>query len=431
MNFLSKRAFKLLFLPGGAIIIGAVLFVNAGWVPVAASAINFFYYTVFIAAVALAWRFHATRMLFGSLVLLLGHRALEFFAQGRMAASGPGRAAFIAVAFLIPLDFALLPLFPERGTEGRSLVWFIVLLFFESVFVTLAARPEHPPPAFLDFAFLRSYDSPLPQPALLIFIGALAWLLIRVLKAAKPTVSGMFWSLAAAGLGLNAGGVGKTGSFYFGAAALILASSIIENSYSLAYQDELTGLNSRRAFNDRLLRLKPPYTVAAVDIDRFKSINDTYGHETGDQVLRLVASRLARVGGGGEPFRVGGEEFTILFPGRNLKAVLDYLELLRLQIENSSFRLRSGEERRRQPRGSDRRRLARKRPVQGGRVRSGLRLSVTVSIGVAESHSRLRVEEVLELADQALYRAKQRGRNRIEATLVQAKKTKRGKSAEP
>ena len=118
------------------------------------------------------------------------------------------------------------------------------------------------------------------------------------------------------GWGFKRGGAGKTGSAYFGIAALVLASSIIENSYSLAYQDELTSLASRRAFNDALLRLKPPYTIAAVDIDHFKRINDNFGHDTGDQVLRLVASRLARVSGGGEAFRVGGEEFTILFPGR-------------------------------------------------------------------------------------------------------------------
>ena len=150
----------------------------------------------------------------------------------------------------------------------------------------------------------------------------------------------MFWSLIAIWLALNAGGIGKLSSAYFGVAALILASSIVENSYALAYRDELTGLHSRRAFNDALLRLKPPYAVAAVDIDHFKSINDTYGHDIGDQVLRMVASKLARVGGGGDPFRVGGEEFTILFPGRTGKEIVDILELLRLNIESSTFRVR-------------------------------------------------------------------------------------------
>jgi GGDEF domain-containing protein len=113
--------------------------------------------------------------------------------------------------------------------------------------------------------------------------------------------------------------------------------------------------------------------------------------------------------------------------------VLDYLELLRLDIENSSFRVRSGEERRRMPRAPDRRRVARKPLPQPGAGKTDLRLSVTVSIGVAESHSQLRPQAILELADKALYRAKQRGRNRIETTLVAPKKlkrVKRGKSTE-
>src|SRR5258708_25561795 len=128
---------------------------------------------------------------------------------------------------------------------------------------------------------------------------ALGLLLVRLVQRHRVTDSGMFWALIATWMGFQTGGAGKIGSVYFGTAALVLASSIIENSYSLAYQDELTGLASRRAFNDALLRLKHPYAIAAVDIDHFKRINDNFGHDPGDQVLRLVASRLACVSGGG------------------------------------------------------------------------------------------------------------------------------------
>jgi PleD family two-component response regulator len=143
-------------------------------------------------------------------------------------------------------------------------------------------------------------------------------------------------------------------------------------------------------------------------------------------VLRLVASRLARVTGGGEAFRVGGEEFTILFPGRTAKDVTDLLELLRMNIEGSSFNIRAGEERRKAQRESDRRdndrraagpRKARKRPVPRIESRPSA-VSMTVSIGIAESQPKLRAEEVIEQADQALYRAKQGGRNRIEIAVA-------------
>ena len=413
MELLTRRTVKSILLPGGVIVLAAALPLQTGWPSLSPSSMTFFYYAVFIAAAVLAWRFHSTRILFSAMVLLLGHHAVEFFAH---VGAGPGRIAFEAVALLIPLNFIILTYFPERGSEDRTLGWFVALLFFESVFVAAVARPGMPAGS-LHWSFIPSYPWRVPQPALLLFIFAITLLLVRLLQNHRAIDSGMLWSLVATWLGFQAGGAGKIGSAYFGVAALILASCIIENSYSLAYQDELTGLASRRAFNDALLRLKHPYAIAAVDIDHFKRINDNFGHDTGDQVLRLVASRLSRVSGGGEAFRVGGEEFTILFSGRTAKEVADHLELLRMNIESSSFRIRAGEERRKAARDSDRRsvgsRKTKKGPVLSADIQSGA-ISMTVSIGIAESQPKLRAEEVIEQADQALYRAKQGGRNRIE-----------------
>ena len=424
MELLTRRTVKSILLPGGAILLGALLLLRSDWVSLSASGINFFYYAVFIAAGLLAWRFHSTRILFSGVVLLLGHHAVEFFAQGRIVSVGPGRIAFEAVALLIPLNFILLTFFPERGSEDRTLGWFLALLFLESVFVAAISRPSQPATGFLHWSLIPSYHWRVPQPALLVFLVALGLLLVRLVQRHRAIDSGMFWSLLATWLGFQAGGAGRIGSGYFGTAALVLASSIVENSYSLAYQDELTGLASRRAFNDALLGLKPPYAIAAVDIDHFKRINDNFGHDTGDQVLRLVASRLARVTGGGEAFRVGGEEFIILFSGRTAQEVADHLELLRMNIERSSFRIRTGEERRKAPRQPDRRtagvRKTKKHPAPSTDARPGA-VSMTVSIGIAESQPRLRAEEIIQLADQALYRAKQGGRNRIETEVAQRK----------
>ncbi|HEX3738615.1 MAG TPA: GGDEF domain-containing protein [Terriglobales bacterium] len=417
----NKRFLQAVFLPGGAILLGAFLLLNPGLVNPSVYGVRFFYYAVFIAALLLSWRFHTTRIFLSAVVLLLAHRALEFFSQGHVVASGPGRVAFEAIALLLPLNFILLTFFPERGYPGRSLSWFLILLFFESVFVAAIARPEQPAPAFLHAAPLTSIHSRLPQPALLLFVIALGYLLYRLLRFQKPTIIGMFWSLIATWLALNNSGIGKTGSAYFGVAALILAGSIVENSYALAYRDELTGLHSRRAFNDALARLKPPYAVAAVDIDHFKSINDTYGHDIGDQVLRMVASKLARVGGSGDPFRVGGEEFTILFPGKTGREVVDILELLRLNIESSSFRVRSGEERRKVQRSPERRTAGKKRETPHLTTSSSVSLSVTVSIGIGESQPKLSSDEIIHQADKALYRAKRGGRNRIETGVPEKK----------
>jgi diguanylate cyclase (GGDEF)-like protein len=259
----------------------------------------------------------------------------------------------------------------------------------------------------------------IPQLSWLAFGVAVVVLLYRFLVYRKPVESGLLWSLTAAFLSLQAGGLGRVASAYIATGGLILAGSIVENSYALAYRDELTELPSRRAFNDALLGLEDTYTIAMVDVDHFKKFNDTYGHETGDQVLRMVAAKLARVSGGGHAFRVGGEEFSILFPGKSTKDVLPHLEMLRTEIETGAFRARDTKDRRHAPLpGHDRRKSGGRKAVRRQRspVQSPLgEISVTVSMGVAEPGNAREVEQVIQAADKALYRAKQAGRNRVEA----------------
>jgi diguanylate cyclase (GGDEF)-like protein len=423
MDFLSRKTLNSFLVPGAFIVLGAILLLDTKWIALSQSEVTFFYYATFVAGGLLAWRFHSNRIVFSVIVLLLGHHAVQWFAQ---RGAGPALIAFDAIALLIPLNFAFLTFFTERGDEGRTLLWFLALLFFESVFVAAAARPDQTVPGFLHFAIIRSYHSHLPQPAILMFSASLCLLMFRFAQFHRATDSGMFWSLVMAWLGFHAGPTGKPGTAYFGAAALALAGSIIENTYSLAYQDELTGLHSRRSFNDASFRLKAPYAIAVVDIDHFKSVNDNYGHDTGDHVLRLVASKLARVGGGGQAFRVGGEEFTILFPNKNASAVVDYLDLLRMNIESSTFRVRSGQERRKISRTADRRTAPKRKAAAP--AKSSTFLSVTVSIGIAQSRPKAYIDEIIEEADQALYRAKQGGRNRIEVGGGAPEKPKRIRS---
>jgi GGDEF domain-containing protein len=259
----------------------------------------------------------------------------------------------------------------------------------------------------------------------LVFVAGGIFLLARAFITRKPVDSALLWTLAAFFLALRFNGSPRIATLYSACAACTLAASIIENSYLLAYHDELTTLASRRAFNDALLRLQHPYSVAVVDIDHFKRFNDTYGHDTGDQVLRLVAAKLARVTGGGEAFRCGGEEFSILFPGKKVAEIKEDLEQLRSNIELSEFHTR-GFDRREKPRGPDRRDERRddhprSRARKGRAIRelaqekSSASLSVTISIGAATSASDdTRPEDVIESADKALYRAKANGRNRVE-----------------
>jgi diguanylate cyclase (GGDEF)-like protein len=438
----NPKTLRSLVLPGGLVFLAASVVLRNAFGPIPAAVVPFSYYALCAAGILLAWRFHSSRILFALLTLLLAHRALEFFSAGRVASAGPGRIALEAIALLLPLNFIVFSLLRERGLALPALVPRLAILFFESVFVAILCRPgQIRGPAILHPALLGHISwAPIPGLAVLAFAVAFAVLLLRFLLYRKPAESGLLWALVSVFVSLQAGGVGFMATAYQATAVLILVICIIENSYFLAYHDELTALRGRRAFNDALFQLEAPYAVATVDIDHFKRINDMYGHETGDQVLRMVAAKLAGVTGGGQAYRVGGEEFCILFPGKSVKEVQPHLELLRSVIEVSTFRLRTGQDRRgatprsngaqpnsqgkhlRSPdrRSARRRAEARRSPASSKRTvtsaEAATELSVTVSIGLAEPNTRAAgLEEVMQAADKALYRAKHAGRNRVES----------------
>jgi len=440
MNSWHQGTLRSLFLPAGPLLLLAVVLLQGGALTLSASAVDFFYYSVFLAGLFLAWRFHSTRILSALILLLIAHRALEFFSADKVAASGPGRIALEVIAVLLPLNFIAVAFDREWRPSAVSVVPPLLLLCVQSVFVALVCRPgATSAPAIFHAALFSQRLFPwtrIPQPALLAFLIVLALLLARFFFAYRHSDAGLFWSLAAVLAGVHSGGVGRVGSAYFATAGLILASSIIETSYDLAYHDELTRLPVRRAFNQALTRLSAPYAIAVADIDHFKRLNDTYGHDAGDQVLRMVASRLARVSGGGMAYRVGGEEFTLLFPGTTAKDALPHLEALRLAIEESRFRLRGLPDRRSASRGADRRVTASRKSVGvGGKTPLQLAVaddgpSVTISIGVAEPYPATQwAEQVVAAADRALYCAKRMGRNRVEVDSRRVRTKARGASA--
>ena len=175
---------------------------------------------------------------------------------------------------------------------------------------------------------------------------------------------------------------------YVAAAGLAFGYALMQESWSMAYLDELTGLQSRRALEEQLRQLGGRYAIAMLDVDRFKQFNDRYGHDVGDQVLRFVASRLQKQAVSGKPYRYGGEEFCLVYPGRGLAEVYAELEQLRADIESCHFDLRQRE----------------RRSLEGAAADgndAGM-LSVTVSIGAAECGPELGEPwSVLKAADHA------------------------------
>lgn len=186
---------------------------------------------------------------------------------------------------------------------------------------------------------------------------------------------------------------------WLGATAAAIGMAVLYGAWRMAFIDALTGLPNRRALDERLARSQGRIAVAMADVDHFKRFNDRYGHEAGDRVLRSVAGQLRRCRGG-SAYRYGGEEFAIVFEGRQVERASESLESVRADIEAVRVKLRRG--------GGGGRSQAVRRGQQDGEV------GVTISIGVAERDPERRTPSaVVDAADKALYRSKQRGRNRL------------------
>ena len=178
-------------------------------------------------------------------------------------------------------------------------------------------------------------------------------------------------------------------------------ASVVEHSFRLAYIDQLTEIPGRRALVEAMDDPDSVFTLAMMDVDHFKKFNDTHGHEVGDHVLRMVAARLSTVGVGGTAYRYGGEEFTVVFPGKTAEEVEPELERLRELVEKSPLVLR----------GADRPKEKPKKPRKSSKKKPTV--NVTISIGAATRHSNEHWERVMKRADEALYKAKEGGRNRV------------------
>ena len=411
MNLGWGRLFYVLLVPGGLLLLAALLLLRPAVLPAAvAPVLRFYPYAIFIPGTLLAARLRSSRVLFALLVLALAAWALQLFPAPDPAAT----VIFEVLALLLPLNLATPALSREHALFSPESGWRLGLLSAQALMVVVLCQPELAGPARLLAATLLPGVglAGVPQIAQLAFLLTACALLLRFAVRGEPVDSGFLWALPASLMALLSGGDFR--SAWLATAGLILVVAVIENFYRMAYHDQLTGLPARRAFYDAILNLGERYTLAIADIDHFKQFNDTYGHETGDQVLRLVASRLARVSGGGKAFRWGGEEFAVLFPDTPLDKALHHLEDLRRVIEHSTFTVRTTERRRAPRRGQERRApgagRARPRPQQKGGV------FVTVSIGAAEPGPRdTSLDAVIHTADQALYRAKANGRNRIES----------------
>lgn len=362
---------------------------------------------IFLLVFLLSWRFRRGRISWSVVVVAMVAEV------GRLEWENAGLGAAIraALAFLLPLHLAVVSTLHEwRVLSAAGALRFGVLALEAAALAAL----DHPAAAPLrrgigaplaEVAWLPAALSDLvalSQAAMASFLAATVLLAIRFVQRRTPTEAGLLGALVASFVALAPGVCGDHSTYYLTVAGLVLGLSLLENAFSLAFEDGLTGLPARRALEETMLHLGGTFAIAMVDLDHFKRLNDRHGHEVGDQVLRMVGYRLAGLGGGGKAFRYGGEEFTVVFPGKSAAEAEPILEDFRRSIAGNRFAVRApGRPRRRPPSGRGR----------GGSDKS---LKVTVSIGLAERSGRRRQpEEVMKAADKALYRSKKAGRNRL------------------
>ncbi len=161
----------------------------------------------------------------------------------------------------------------------------------------------------------------------------------------------------------------------------------------MARTDALTGLANRRAFEEvipheigRSQRSGQPFVIGIIDLDKFKPVNDDYGHEVGDMVLQAVAKTLKNeLRGGDYPFRWGGDEFCIVFPDTAGDVAIIIAERLKKMISSQVFSV------------------------------AGKEISITASFGLAVWQKNTDINEIIRQADQAMYASKKAGSNKVTA----------------
>ena len=347
-----------------------------------------------IIVVGLSIRFSRSSMFFYVLLIIVTYVVLSL----GWVATDLGYGLFSA---FIPLLLLILTVLPDRGIFSVKAIPAYGILLGTAIFTMLVVNTSPDwaltlvlsdwlPPQYFDWTGQS-------QTVLLISFAALYVMFTLCILNPSLHVAAGFGVLCMLISELHFGVDRRSLDVYGSAALLVCLYAIMQETWRMAYLDELTGLAGRRALSDKFRSMSGLYTVAMLDVDHFKKFNDSYGHDAGDAVLRMIAGKLGKIAGGGLPYRYGGEEFAIIFTGKDSREAVRYLEALREAICSKPFVIRRASRR-------DHEKSA--RPVANNSV------TVTASIGFAESRGgKSSPWDVLKQADQALYRAKGKGRN--------------------
>ncbi|MCP4467582.1 MAG: GGDEF domain-containing protein [Halieaceae bacterium] len=364
-------------------------------------------YLLCLIVMLMSLQFQRGRLLLAAVSVAAFYWVVQHYLQTSLNRNTDALQAYLVLSFTLPVIALYLLLLPERGIWNlQGLIAFLGFILLALACIELGPRildindaATSAAPSSNDVYMLSKGTSTLAGLTALVGVVLLCIRNEEIEAALLGAILPVYVALAF----LHVEYISVSMCI---AASLSLAWGLLRSSYSMAYRDELTGLPGRRALNERLKMLGNSYSIAMIDVDRFKRFNDTYGHEVGDQVLKLVASRVRSVKGGGTAYRYGGEEFCVVFPRKGVEAALEPIEKIRDGIASYKMSIRNRS----------------KRPArmkEGSRLRGATRLgsdqvSITISAGVAtRCPDHPDPDSVLCEADKMLYKAKRKGRNRV------------------
>lgn len=367
---------------------------------------RFYPYIVLVSGALLSIRSNQSKFLLTILILLCPVLVFNYYFQNKVPDSDTIGFIYICFSVFLPFNLMLIFWIREKGLLSVSfvlkvlfilvqlLIFYLIYLYKFKEFNALLSSK------FLDIKF--GIPDFLPQISLFLIIFAFLISLAKFLMNRNVMESGFIWLLVCVLFSFYNGFITGGAILYLSTSGLIVIASFVETSFRFAYRDQLTGLMSRRSMDDYILTLGGNYTIALIDIDFFKKFNDKYGHDVGDQVLRMISLKLKKVGGRGKVFRYGGEEFAVVFAGKKLDKAIRHMEELRGNISKSKFIIRGIKRPKKKPTAV--------KSVVGSKAN----VRITVSLGVADNTGKNTTPlQVIKSADLALYRAKKSGRNKV------------------
>ena len=408
---MNKKWFSIiLFLLLGLIPLTCYLVPNLAALPIFEESVTFlfryFNYLALIAIGILGLKLNQTRILI-TVAVLTGMYHFSLAPNSFAVAGITSTRYFELISMAFPLSVGMMFLMRERRILSLSFIYKILATLAPFLFFAIWISEFYP--SYIQavyFHFIQAIDAlEVPQLA---FISILVLLIVTITKRLDKAFPFLLSSLIALiplytachiGMDLDFPMAGRIAliTLSYTSIAAIYSYTIFNMYWQRVYIDELTQIPNRRALDEMLNSLSGKYTIGMMDIDHFKKFNDTYGHDAGDDVLRVVGSAMSDNTKKAKVFRYGGEEFTAVFLGLDAEEAFSYADTARDKLAKRDFFIRQGSERDKKNRGKTD--DTKKTKVQ-----------ITVSMGLAQSGDKT-PEEVIKDADKALYSAKEAGRN--------------------